>query len=219
MRRRWGKRLRRLAFSVATTAYALVVLVLFTLWLHWVRGGMTTIAYNGDPLDIAVARNPNSRAFTFIFSDPGMVVLAMSRSRPVIAPPRPMNPRVAASAATRPIAARRMLTITQLDRVVPLRPVSNGWGRFGFVFAPANFESSPTTQSTYIVPWWALWLPALVPLTVYVAFAIRRSKRHRRRRKGLCPTCGYDLRATPTRCPECGWTRAGASDGSAPAIS
>jgi hypothetical protein len=46
-----------------------------------------------------------------------------------------------------------------------------------------------------------LWL-LLAAFTVLPAIRLR--PRHRRPRPGHCLICGYDLRASPTRCPECG---------------
>ncbi len=48
-----------------------------------------------------------------------------------------------------------------------------------------------------------LLLTALLPGWRAVAWC-RTRQRRRRRDAGLCPACGYDLRASPERCPECG---------------
>jgi hypothetical protein len=51
------------------------------------------------------------------------------------------------------------------------------------------------------IPHWLLMLFCLLPIGLWQ----RRRKRIRTRRaNGLCPMCGYDLRATPDLCPECG---------------
>ena len=78
-----------------------------------------------------------------------------------------------------------------------------GWGfeqwsdLHGYSFPGAP----PTRYTSFIFP---IWFPTLL-LAIWPGLRLRRWRIVRRRSKmGLCTTCGYDLRATPQRCPECG---------------
>jgi hypothetical protein len=75
--------------------------------------------------------------------------------------------------------------------------------RDGGGFRYLRVTSNGMRRWNLVVPFWA---PALATATLPLARVGVRSRRARRRRAGLCPTCGYDLRATPDRCPECGQT-------------
>jgi hypothetical protein len=78
---------------------------------------------------------------------------------------------------------------------------------FGYLTYKINPPDYCNHVHAVVVPHWFLvlvtaWLPAAG--AVKAARRLGAWRRERRGRLGLCPTCGYDLRATPGKCPECG---------------
>jgi hypothetical protein len=82
-------------------------------------------------------------------------------------------------------------------------------------FPGIEHEEWPATSSTIRVRYWLIVLAtALLPLAC-VRQIVSIVQRSRRARRGLCAVCGYDIRATPQRCPECGTP---SSSGAPPAV-
>jgi hypothetical protein len=72
------------------------------------------------------------------------------------------------------------------------------WGVGGFHFIRGR-------SFTYVlVPTWALFGACGLVGGAWLLSSLRERRARTRRQSGRCPACGYDLRATPDRCPECG---------------
>jgi hypothetical protein len=113
------------------------------------------------------------------------------------------------------LATQREFNWKKGKPAAPITP-SNLWERIGFwsglntVKLPnvdarsAQRQSRMLTITWFSVPHWFLGIPCSVPLLLWVRSYARAVASRRRLRQSLCPACGYDLRATPDRCPECG---------------
>jgi hypothetical protein len=63
---------------------------------------------------------------------------------------------------------------------------------------------SVTYLGAMVIPLWSVFLLTAGMPSWVLLVARSRWRREKRRKLGLCEHCGYDLRATPERCPECG---------------
>ena len=80
--------------------------------------------------------------------------------------------------------------------------VHTSWEFAGFAWYQLRNTRTGARSVISVTPFWSLALVTAVPPLIWVTRRLR--DRRRRAQAGLCPTCGYDLRATPDRCPECG---------------
>lgn len=86
----------------------------------------------------------------------------------------------------------------------PDKLVERKWGGFAWYLVQKS-RTPGEVQAEAVAPFWSIAaVTALLPL-VWALLRVRSGvRRCRQTSLGLCPSCSYDLRATPNRCPECG---------------
>ena len=82
-----------------------------------------------------------------------------------------------------------------------------GWpgvAKIGVIyFTPVSVQIRTSPGDGISAPLWAIAL--LLAVTPHLVRDLSAKLRDRRRTKGLCPSCGYDLTGNVSgRCPECG---------------
>jgi hypothetical protein len=94
---------------------------------------------------------------------------------------------------------------------VAARDRGGGWlKRIGVAYARIDYDyDGRRVRYAVYLPHWLVVVGLLVPAAARFWMIRRRRRAAGRRGRNCCVVCGYDLRATPGRCPECGTVVAG----------
>ncbi|MDP9173582.1 MAG: hypothetical protein M3O30_06920 [Planctomycetota bacterium] len=155
----------------------------------------------------------------FIWRSPGLTVLEDQRA---VQQPDQFVARNGA------LASMRGVIFVGTQRLQNMRSLENG-SHFKFESAPSSKQDQAVVSNTHhgflfrssrfsynvtenrrryfaytAAPMWSIMLPETALLLWWIRKWRLLSVKDGRRRANQCTACGYDLRATPERCPECG---------------
>ena len=207
---------RRIRFAVA----ALLAMVTFTMLISWMRDDHAAdeFYYDGDSRQVWLSSYRGWFQFTLVTDWPGRY-----ESRDYV----PLGYRLDGTGVGRvdPAWPRRLPSRGCMFASIPLKGIEKLW-----TTPPSTVQHNDDWAAAKLLrgvqEWqddkgavrdlsflraqvrWAVLVPLLgaFPLACFVAEAIRILRGRHRRKAGLCLHCGYDLRGSPNRCPECGQT-------------
>jgi hypothetical protein len=199
---------RRLSQSVRIACITTAAVTLIFSTALWILSARNEVRFTRAVIDYsppnAQKEWPSQDVHTFIMAASAgrLVVTGMTYSH------RCTTGEIGRNATTKPIYQFRTMPLRASDDWnLGIEHRDGTWSFAGLSVkrSTGRTEYSVSSQPLLIyVPFYLLTLASGGPLACMLISGVRRRNCRARTLAGLCPHCGYDLRATKDRCPECG---------------
>lgn len=190
------KPVRRRVFTILAALSLLLCISLVALWIrsYWVHDTLALRTLSGDWMRAPEEDRGGWRAYHTGPSGGRLLIRGLGSSGGVCYIVRQTH-----NVDADEVMMNRTLTATRLARA------SSTWQqdcRNLIAFRMIQTDVSPWFETAHILAphWFLVVLSAVLP----ACWAAQHHRLRRRIRLGLCMRCGYDLRASNERCPECG---------------